>query len=374
MKKHILLLLTFLCYLYSFSQTFKGIVKNVETNQPIGQITIVNADNTFFTTSNEKGEVVLPESLLNQKLFIDDYEYKVTERIFSISENFTWELTPNSETLEEIIIFSDVRGYLEEIINNSIKSFSTDVSLESYYRENYYENNEIASFSEGMVDFFIDKETKNVLQLAKQTRSENFVDVDELNRYVISSPKEVVEGSMRFKKILDLIKDKKNYDIDVTAKQVGDKTIHTCYISPKEKSKNRFLIKGYFTFHDEKKLIYETNYAFDEEKKKYNKPINLIVGKIDVKDIVYKSKYIIKDSFYYPSYAKTTTELIANSKVADVSNVKVHNQSYFYVLKAETNSSKPNIAKTLNNETLYSKGTIYKTEFWKLPEIINLSE
>ena len=156
MKKYIVLLLTFLCYLYSFSQTFKGVIKNAETNQPINQITIISEDDTFFTTSNEKGEVVLPESLLNQKLLIDDYEYKISERFFSISENFTWKLTPNSETLEEIIIFSDVRGYLEEIINNSIKSFSTDVSLESYYRENYYENNEIASFSEGMVDFFID--------------------------------------------------------------------------------------------------------------------------------------------------------------------------------------------------------------------------
>lgn len=374
MKNFILLLLAFFCQFYSFAQTFKGIVKNVETNQPISQITIVSSDQTFFVTSNEKGEVVLPESMLNQKLLIDDYEYKVSERIFSISENFTWELTPNSETLEEIIIFSDVRGYLEEIINNSIKSFSTDVSLESYYRENYYENNEIASFSEGMVDFFIDKETKNVLQLAKQTRAENFVEVNDFNREIISSPKEVIEGSMRFKRILELIKDKKNYNIDVTAKQVGNKTIHTCYISPKEKSKKRHLVKGYFTFNHEKKLIHETNYAFDEEKKKYNKPINLMVGKIDVQDIVYKSKYIIKDGFYYPSYAKTTTELIANSKVANVNNIKVHNQSYFYVLKAETNSSKPNITKTLNNETLYSKGTVYKDEFWKFPEIINLVE
>ena len=374
MKKKNILILTFLCCLYSFSQTFKGVIKNTETNQPISQITIISEDDTFFTTSNEKGEVVLPENILNQKLFINDYEYEVSERIFSISENFTWELTPNSETLEEIIVFSDVRSYLEEIINNSIKSFSDNVSLESYYRENYFEKNEIASFAEGMVDFFIDKETKNVLQLAKQTRAENFAEVNDFNRDFMSSPKEVVEGSMRFKRILSLIKDKKNYDIDVTAKQVGDKTIHTCYISPKEKSKNRFLIKGYFTFNDEKKLIYETNYAFDEEKKKYNKPVNLIIGKIDIKDIVYKSKYIIKDNFYYPSYAKTTTELIANSKVAKVSNVKVHNQSYFYVLKAETTSLKPDTSKILNNETLYAKGTVYKTEFWNDPEVINFTE
>lgn len=374
MKKHIFLLLTFFCYLYSFSQTFKGVIKNAETNQPISQITIISEDDTFFTTSNEKGEVILSDSIFHKKLLINDYEYELSEKVFSTAENFTWELVPNSETLEEIIIFNDVRSYLEEIINNSIKSFSTNVLLESYYRENYFENNEIASFAEGMVDFFIDKETKNVLQLAKQTRAENFAEVNDFNREIMSSPKEVVEGSMRFNRILNLIKDKKDYNIDVTAKQVGDKTIHTCYISPKEKSKKRSLIKGYFTFDDEKKLIYETNYAFDEEKKKYNKPINLIIGKIDVKDMVYKSKYIIKDNFYYPSYAKTTTELIANSKIANVSNVKVHNQSYFYVLKAKTNSSKPDITKTLNNETLYSKGTIYKTEFWNDPEVINFTE
>ncbi|WCM41211.1 hypothetical protein MG290_09600 [Flavobacterium sp. CBA20B-1] len=374
MKNYILLLLAFFCQLYSFAQTFKVVIKNSETNEPISQITIVNADQTFFVTSNEKGEVVLPEKILNQKLFVDDYQYTFSENKFTKMQDFVWELTPNSETLEEIIIFSDVRGYLEEIINNSIKSFSTDASLESYYRENYYENNEIASFSEGMVDFFIDKETKNVLQIAKQTRSENFVEVNDFNRDIISSPKEVVEGSMRFKRILGLIKDKKNYDISVTAKQVGDKTIHTCYISPKEKSKKRHLKKAYFSFDAEKKLIYETNYAFDPEKKKHNTTMNLIIGKIKIDEQQFQSKYIIGDNFYYPSYTTRTIEMVTSSKLAKMKDVKVHNQVYFYVLNAETNSSKPNITKTLNNETLYSKGSIYKDEFWKLPEIINLQE
>lgn len=186
MKKYLPYILVLFCQLVTFAQTFKGIIKNTETNQPIGQITLTNTDNTFFVTSNEKGEVVLPETVLNQKLFIDDYGYGYNEKVFTNTENFVWELTPNSETLEEIIIFS-----------------------ESYYRENYYENNEIASFSEGMVDFFIDKETKNVSQLAKQTRAENFAEVNDFNRDFISSPKEVIEGSMRFKLILELIKDKK---------------------------------------------------------------------------------------------------------------------------------------------------------------------
>lgn len=374
MKNYILLLLAFFCQLYSFAQTFKGVIKNSETNEPISQITIVNADQTFFVTSNEKGEVVLPESMLNQKLLIDDYEYGYSENIFTKQQDFVWELTPNSETLEEIIIFSDVRGYLEEIINNSIKSFSTNVSLETYYRENYFENNEMASFAEGLVDFYIDGNTEPILMLAKQTRTQDFANVDEFNRYVISTPNDLVGTSMRFNVIRSLITDKKKYEIYVTAKQVGDKTIHTCYISPKEKSKKRHLKKAYFSFDAEKKLIYETNYAFDPEKKKHNTTMNLIIGKIKIDEQQFQSKYIIGDNFYYPSYTTRTIEMVTSSKLAKMKDVKVHNQVYFYVLNAETNSSKPNITKTLNNETLYSKGSIYKDEFWKLPEIINLQE
>lgn len=102
--------------------------------------------------------------------------------------------------------------------------------------------------------------------------------------------------------------------------------------------------------------------------------MNLIIGKIKIDEQQFQSKYIIGDNFYYPSYTTRTIEMVTSSKLAKMKDVKVHNQVYYYVLKAETNSSKPNIANTLNNETLYSKGTVYKDEFWKLPEIINLQE
>lgn len=187
MKKYLPYILVLFCQLVTFAQTFKGIIKNTETNQPIGQITLTNTDNTFFVTSNEKGEVVLPETVLNQKLFIDDYGYGYNEKVFTNTENFVWELTPNSETLEEIIIFS-----------------------ESYYRENYYENNEIASYAEGLVDFYIGGNTEPVLMLAKQTHTQDFATVDEFNRYVISTPNDLVGASMRFNVIRSLITDKKS--------------------------------------------------------------------------------------------------------------------------------------------------------------------
>lgn len=95
----------------------------------------------------------MPESIINKKLFINDYEYSYSEKTFTSSQNFTWDLTPNSETLEEIVIYKNPELVLEEIINNSIKSFSNNIKLETYYRENYIENNQIGRSADGILDF-----------------------------------------------------------------------------------------------------------------------------------------------------------------------------------------------------------------------------
>src|SRR5690554_6541971 len=211
MKKTFLLLAVF-CQLYSSAQSFKGIIKDNETNESVSQITIISEDQTFFVTSNEKGEVVLPENMLNKKLLIDDYYYEYSEKTFTNVQSFVWELTPNSETLEEIVIYKDLTKFLEEVIDNSIKSFTHNTKLESYYRENYFENNQIARFAEGILDFYIDNSNK-IHQIVKQTRAESIAEINEFNEILMSSPKEVVDRALRFNVIRELIKDKKKYEV-----------------------------------------------------------------------------------------------------------------------------------------------------------------
>lgn len=60
--------------------------------------------------------------------------------------------------------------------------------------------------------------------------------------------------------------------------------------------------------------------------------------------------------------------------MAKVKNERAHNQSYFYILSADDTTEIPADNKVYNAENLYSRGSIYKTEFWNDPEIINLSE
>src|SRR5690554_775039 len=133
-------------------------------------------------------------------------------------------------------------------------------------------------------------------------------------------------------------------------------------------------MKGYFTFDEERKLILETNYAFDPEKKIHNRPVNMIIGKVEFIDIQFKSKYIVTDAFYYPSYAEKDIDIIANSKLGKVKNERAHNQAYFYILSADKTTEIPVESKAYNSDNLYRRGTIYKDEFWKRPEIINLTE
>lgn len=374
MKKHLFLLLIFFCQLYSFAQTFKGIVINNETSEPIGQITIVSADKTFFVTSNDKGEVVLPESMLNKKLFISDYEYAYSENTFNASKYFVWELTPNSETLEEMVIFEHPEIYLNGIIANSIKSFVSNTKLESYYRENYFENKKQASFAEGIVDFYVNNNLENVEMVVKQSRIKDFYNVNPTNRAVSSKPQDVIESSMLFSMLKKIIQDKKHYEFYITAKKVGEKTIHTFYVNPKEKSKAKHLFKGLVVFDDEKKLILETNFAFDPDRKKYNTTINKIIVKADIKDIRFESKYMVSEDIYYPSYAKRTIDAIANSKLAKIDNARINNQAYFYVLSADKTIKRPSQNIIYNSGNLYNNGNKYTVEFWKNAKVINLVE
>src|SRR5690606_12343661 len=115
-------------------------------------------------------------------------------------------------------------------------------------------------------------------------------------------------------------------------KKVGDKTIHTCYFMSKEKVKKRFLRSGYFVYDADKKLILESSFGLDPNKAKYNKTLNIVLGKFHVSNFESRSKYVDSDGLYYPSFAQVKREGSVNSKMANIDNEKINNEVFFYVL------------------------------------------
>ena len=133
MKNYTYLLFCLLIGQLAIGQNIKATLMDSETNLPIQQIAVISDDESFFGVTNDKGEVILPENLINQTVFVDDYLYMYEEKTLQSSEDFVWELQPNSETLEELLIYKNPKPVLQEVIDNSIKSFSTDAGLETYF-------------------------------------------------------------------------------------------------------------------------------------------------------------------------------------------------------------------------------------------------
>lgn len=363
----------------SFAQLIQGKLINAKTNLPIPQVTVFTDDASIFVTSNQKGEFLVDAQLtLNKTLYIDDYEYEFSEKTISSTQSFEWKLVPNSETLEEIVIYKrNIKEVLLEIIDHSIASFSKNTKIEAFYRENYLKRDRVETYAEGLMDFYIGKKLKNVSTIVNQSRIvdlyTNPADTIDMAVSITVKPSDLIESSMRFRNIKDFITSN-NYEFLVKSKRVGDRKLHTCYITPTEKSTKRFLFSGYFVFDEEKKLILETNFEFAEDKKVFNKTINLIIAKLQLLDMEYKTKYLDTEKFYYPTYARVDYDAIVSSKLAKVKDERLNTYSYFYTLKFKDTEVLPTESKEYKATNLFSNGNKYTEEFWKDPVIQNLSE
>lgn len=364
---------------FVWAQTIKVKVISQETQQAIPHITVFNEDSSFFITSNQKGELILDaDKVLNTTLYIDDFSFETSEKTIDSVKDFDWILKPNAETLEELVIYTrPIKDLLLEVIDHSVATFSKNKKVEAFYRENYKKNDKVETFSEGLMDFYIGNNLKNVNTIVKQSRNVDVTtdpnDTLDMSLTLISKPEDLIETSMRFKFLKNLVKDK-NYEFVVKSKKVGDRLLHTCYIQSKPDVKKSHLYKGYFVFDEQKKLILETNFAFEEEKKQYNSTINLLIAKFDFLDLIYKTKYFDSDKLYYPTYARLDYDLIVNSKMARISNRRLQSSSYFYTLDFVDTTEVPKKEDLYTLSSLYSRGTKYGYEFWTDDLIRNLSE
>lgn len=361
------------------AQMIQGKLINAKTHLPVSQITVFTEDASVFVTSNQKGEVLLDAGqVLNKTLYIDDYEYEFSEKVISGTANFEWMLTPNSETLEEIVIYKrPLKDLLMEIVDHSIASFSKNTKVEAFYRENYLKNDRVETYAEGIMDFYIGKKLKDVSTVVNHSRvvdvHSNPQDTLDMMLTLVVSPSELIESSMRFKFIKNLI-NSKDYDFMVKSKMVGDRKLFTCYIQSKPDIKKRFLYKGYFVYDEEKKLILETNFGFEEEKKMYNSKVNILIAKFDFLDMKYKTKYLDAEKFYYPTYARVDYDVIVNSKLGKVKDQRLNTYSYFYTLQFKETETLPSENQWYRKKDLYSNGNKFTEEFWKDASIQNLSE
>ena len=368
MKNYTYLLFCLLFGQLAIGQNIKATLMDSETNLPIQQIAVISDDESFFGVTNDKGEVILPENLINQTVFVDDYLYMYEEKTLKSSEDFVWELQPNSETLEELLIYKNPKPVLQEVIDNSIKSFSTDAGLETYFSS----KGSVATYSHFSTDAIVNVYMKpdNVVDIAVvQCRAKEELNEEEKNSISLSSrlahPSNFSQV-LYFEQIKEMLDQIKHYEISITSKKVGESTIHTCYFYPKEKSKKKMMIAGYFSYNADKKLILEVKYDTPEEKVKYNK-MNVLIASVRDVTVSYHIKYAVTENHYYPTYSQYAGKALVRAKIAKI-DTKMDFVNEFFIL---SDQPRPISQNQLLNENPIDIGDRYTEKFWTDPRIQN---
>lgn len=371
--KFLIILLSIFC-LDVFGQNIHVQLQNSETLEPIPQVTIFTSDMGEMFTSNDNGEIVMPESLVGKTFYTEDYEYVPSKQTIQNISPIIWKLTPNSETLEEIVIYNrPLKEVLLEVIKHSEATMSKNMKLNTYYREDFIKDGSVYAFAEGLMDFYVGSKNKEIFNLVNQSRAVTIEQREEEFGGVIIDPNTLIKMVLKFHLLKDLINDK-NYEYSVFSKKVGDRDLRICYIQPTEKAKKRFLRNGYFIFDEDKKLVLEYEFSFDESKKLHNKPINILIAKFDFKDMQVKAKYLDAAQAYYPTHSNVVYDIIINSKLAKVNKYRSHGQAFFYTIGFNKIANIPYDKESFNQKTLFSLGDNFTEEFWLNPTLQNYSK
>ncbi|HLV46180.1 MAG TPA: hypothetical protein VKY32_03975 [Flavobacterium sp.] len=365
----IIFLLCLLCSPSIFAQSIKATLIDSETKDPITQIAVISDDESFFAITNDKGEVLLPEDLVNQTIFVDDYLYVYEEKTLHSTEDFVWELQPNSETLEELLIYNNPKSVLQEVIDNSIQSFSINTGLEAYFRSRGAVTSYSKHDAEAIVNVYMQPDNEVDIAVVQSKAKEEFNE-EQKNQVSPSAglthPRENFSQALRFGILVEMLDMIKQYEINITSKKVGDSTIHTCYFSPKEKSKKKMLFSGYFTYDADKKIVLEVKCETPQEKIKYNK-VNVVIFSIRDMFLDYHVKYVMTDKLYYPTLCEYNIQAQLRSRLASIdSNLNFTNE--FYILSDKPKATAPD---QILNENPLTIGDRYSEPFWNDPRIQN---
>lgn len=365
--KHLLFFLFIPVFVHA--QIVKGIVKEKTSKESISFLTVAVENSDVYVLTNENGEFQFNLSDIKGKNIIVDNIYFEPFSIKINDGNFiNIELTELGFTLEEMVVYNQpIRKVFEDIISNSEKKMRTNVKMETYYKEDYFQDGKKYFFADGLVDFYVKNKTTKIDPVVRESRlvdsnTNKQLNAVELEYSASVDVNDVMESSMRFKFLRNILKNKL-YDFVVTSKKAGDKTLHTLYIEPKDEADERFLFSGKVIFNEEEQLIYDLDFQFAEDFKKYNSEINILIAKINIYDLKRTVKYNQVNGSYYVTYNNVYFDFNVSRNKGRKSE-RIKGNSEVITLGVESNTNFPAKNEIYKQKYLFKNGNNFSYEFW----------
>lgn len=260
MRKFILLFFVlFSLTVFSQEEQYSIVVKDIETQLPIENATVVILKTKQILSSNKEGKVTfMLTGGSNVQVSETNYE-TLTVRWTSLNgdQKFIVYLKSNNNKLDEIVLSKQSpQKVLQKLVDNSSKKLASSYRLKVYVREFFMLDNKYSYYNDGLVNFQFSGNPSTTL-LVEQNRSYGLLETDvsaDLRGYDLNNIMKNYSDFKYFDPLLDP-KAKKEYDFIIRG-HAKNKDYYVMYITPLDKAKEA--IDNFEIVYDpEKKLIIE---------------------------------------------------------------------------------------------------------------------
>lgn len=364
-KKLTFLLWFFTSFVFSQNLEFTVIVKDFDTDLPIDEVTITALRTRQGYLTNKEGKAIISLTRSSDLEFIHS-SYKTLVVKFNTldkKENVVY-LEPITQQLEEYIVTKDhPQEILKRVIENSKKEMTIPISLKVYLHEFYKRDNQIVFFNDGLINFQILGNEKNIKTdiLVEQNRAVGVLDGDidaDVLGYDLNN---IIENYYQFK-YLDEVLDsraKKLYDFSVKTYPSNEDYL-VIKIVPLPESKG--ILSDFMVVYDSnKKLIIEVNsYVTPDRLQTYKESM---FASRKVYKLEFKNTFRLEGNYYYLANSK---EVIGFEKYYKKKSRRIEVKNHMVITDFNKKTFEYGDKNVFKGKSLINKKTSFFTDYWDI--------
>lgn len=373
MKKLFLLLLLVVTTSGIAQNLLKGTVKDLSTQENMELVTVSTKDQQNNTISNTEGNFQLSYPNGTQTIVLTYLGYAPLEvNLTNLPQDNIFYLEPTDFELEEIVVISTpLNEFVEQLVKNSYNHLNAPFLLSTYYREFVKINDTYSKFSDGLIDYNVDKRRKEIKSdvVVKQSRAFKLNgDEESMLAAEMTSPldlRKAVSRDCNFG-VLDHVFGKKEFKkysfIIKSQKDANGNDVQTIYYEPLPEIEEP-LYAGSVIYDPAKNLILAMELYMAPSHRQYSKLRNFLIIKARLENVGYKCLFKLTNDNYMLSYSCVYGDIYIKNKKRFDDNIIF--KSDLIVTNFTSDLSSFNKKEKYRDKDLYQAGTNYTEEFWK---------
>lgn len=339
------------------------IVKDFETDLPIDEVTITAIKTKQGFLTNAEGKAILHLTKPSDLEFVhSSYRtYIVKFSTLNKKENVVY-LEPVTQQLEEVILTREhPQEILKQLVEKSKSQLTIPINLKIYLREFYKKNDKMVYFNDGLLNFQVLGNVKNVKSdiLVEQNRAVGLLDEDIDANLLGYDLNNIIENYYQFKYLDEVLTNraKKNYDFQVKTYLPNDAYLRI-RIVPLDEVKG-ILSEFNVVYDTEKRLIMEITSVVTPSRLDELKAAFLSSSKVF--KLEFRNVFRMEDGIYYLANSK---EVIGFEKKFKKQNRRIEVRNHMVVTNFDKKLFQYDSHNIFKDKSLINKKTMVFSNYW----------